>query len=163
MKAGVLVGHLDNNGNEGSIIRTAESFGLNNIFVIGNKKEYSTSQGADKHCNFYNCLTEVDFIDYCRTHNLHIVALENINTAKDIMGVYDLTVKIPSNPVFVTGNEKKGVPKDILDNAKLVIKISQAPTYVRCLNTAVAVSILIHAFYIQRLKTRDISWGLDKK
>ena len=52
MKAGILIGHMKRT-NEGSLIRTAEAFGINHVFVVGNHETaYTISQGADRHVSF---------------------------------------------------------------------------------------------------------------
>ena len=44
--------------------------------------------------------------------------------------------------------------KEIIDNADLIVKIEQAPTYVRCLNTTIASAIVIHDWY-NKMKNND--------
>jgi tRNA G18 (ribose-2'-O)-methylase SpoU len=156
MKCGVLIGHFSNVGNEGTIIRTAEAFGINNVFVIGTKqKEYFSAQGADRHVNFFEYPTVTDLIDYAITHNHSLVSIENTTNAIELNNVSSY----PTNPIFVTGNENRGVPKEILTNSKLIIKIDQGFGYVKCLNTSVAMGIVLHNFYNSRLNTRVCQWS----
>lgn len=155
MKVGVVIGHLTNEGNEGSVIRTAESFGFNNIFVLGKKKkEYFSSCGAYKSVFFHEFDNEEKIVDYSINNNMSIVCIENISSAVDISEV----VKYPINPIFVTGNENVGVPQHLLDNSRLIIKIPLGLGYVNCLNTSVALSIILHDFFCKHKLRREEMW-----
>ncbi len=155
MKAGIIIGHLNNKGNEGALIRTAEAFGINNIFVIGKKqKEYYTSEGCDRHVNFFIFEKEKDLLNHILKENLHLVCIENINDAKEISEVE----KYPANPVFITGNEKLGVSKEFLECASLIVKIQQGNGYANCLNTGTAGGIIMHDFIKKHNLKRDFLW-----
>ena len=143
MKAGLLIGHMKRT-NESVIIRTAEAFGLNTIFVVGERsREYGISQGADKQVLFIEFPDYPTFLNYLIKNNHSLVCIENIETATKL----DTIQKYPINPVFVSGNEGHGVPEILLSNADLVVEIEQGVGYIRCLNTAIAASIVIHDFF----------------
>lgn len=144
MKAGILIGHITSQANEGIMIRIAEAFGINNVFVVGKKKNYGISQGGEKHVTFHYFKNYKDFIKYCRKNNHTIICLENdIEGTKEISNIEKYTV----NPIFVTGNERKGVPDVLLKNSNLNVHIQQGMGYVRCLNTCVACSIVMHDWF----------------
>ena len=151
MKAGILIGHLDNKGNEASMIRTAEAFGINLVCIIGKKEEsYKISQGAEKHMVFLTFKNFEEFIAYAQTNNHKIVCIENINEAKEISEIN----KYPVNPIFVSGNEQNGVPKELLDSASLIVQIKQGLGYANCLNTSIACSIIIHDFFKKEINAK---------
>ncbi len=145
MKAAILIGHLKNPGNEGSLIRTAEAFGISIVFVIGKKKSYSSSKGLERHMLFKEFKDIEEFIIYCKTNNHRIVSIENgVGASKIDEVIY------PINPVFVTGHEDTGVPADILKNSSRIVNIPQSNSYGRCLNTTVASSIVINDWFKSR-------------
>lgn len=155
MKAGILIGHLSNKGNEGAIIRTAETFGLNNVFVIGKKeKSYSSSEGCDKHMNFFEFKDIEDFLRYIVGNNHKLVCIENLNESVDINEVEHY----PVNPIFVTGNESQGVPDKLLKNSSVIIKIPQGMGYGNCLNTGIAGGIVINDFFTKHQEIRKECW-----
>jgi tRNA G18 (ribose-2'-O)-methylase SpoU len=157
MKAGILVGHLKNKGNAGAIIRTAEAFGINLVFVIGEPEErYNTAEGTDKHMTYLKFKTIDEFINYAIKNNHHIVCIENVNDAVEINSIE----KYPVNPIFVSGHEKDGVPKELLDNASLIIKIQQGMGYANCLNTGTACGIIIHDFFKTEILKKNKLWGI---
>jgi len=150
MKAGVIIGHLNHKSNESALLRTAEAFNVNNVFVVGKKEKlYVISQGADHHMVFNTFKTNNELINYLKKNNHHIVCVEYTPKAVSLnKAVY------PCNPVFVPGNEGQGIPKEIMNNADLIVKIKQAPTYMRCLNTTIASAIVIHDWY-NKMKDKD--------
>ena len=142
---------MNNHGNEACLIRTAEAFGINHVFVVGKRQySYNISQGADRHMTFFEFETEKDIINYAQKNNHTIVCVENTPGAIDIT---DLP-KYPVNPIFITGNEKHGVPEAFIKSADRVIKIPQSESYVRCLNTTTACSIVLNDWY-QKRRLRD--------
>ena len=148
MKAGILIGHMLRN-NECSLIRTAEAFGINLVFRIGNHYPfYSVSQGADKHVVFFDFNDYYEFLEYTKRNNHSIVCIENVDCAIELTSVR----KYPNNPIFITGNESKGVPEILLNNARLIVSVEQGGGYIPCLNTTIAASIILHDFYVKQIR-----------
>ncbi len=155
MKTGIIIGHLNHKGNEGSLIRTAEALGFNNVFVLGKKEDiYKTSEGADRHVIFNEFKSEDDLVRHLLKNNFSLVCIENINSAIDI----DKLEKYPKNPIFISGNEKLGVPQELLSNATICVKIPQGGGYVNCLNTAIAGSIVLYDFFRKQRSKRKELW-----
>lgn len=156
MKPGILLGHLKNTENEGMIIRTAEAMGINLIMSSSRKKDYLSAKKHDKHMHFIEINSIKEFILFCKNNNHSIVCLENTKEAVSLT-----EAKYPVNPVFVTGHENHGVPKEILDNADLVVKIPQAFSYCVCLNTAVACSIVLSDWFQKNKLKRSYGYKED--
>lgn len=156
MKAGVAIGQLKNRGNESCLVRTAEAFGINQVHIVDGAKrsiESSVSRGAEKHISTHHYDNWRGLVTRARAHNHSIVGIEY---AEDSTGLTELE-KWPANPIFVTGNESKGIPKPIAESADEVVHIEQAPTgYMRCLNTSVAGSIVIQNWFAD-MKARDLT------
>lgn len=132
--------------NEGALLRSAEAFGLNLIITVGKHRvRTKTSVGADKHLIFKHLETYQDLIRYIRKNNHTLVCIENIDKATYISEI----PKYPRNPIFVVGNEKYGVPPDLIDAADLIVQIRQGPNYIRCLNAAVSAGIVFHDYYVK--------------
>jgi len=141
MKPAIFLGDILN-FNSGALIRTAECFGINLVLNMGKKNYVKASQGVHRHMIYHDLESIEDFIGYCKKNNHSIVCLENIGSATPID-----QADYPHNPVFVPGNEKCGVPKEILEQADLIIKIPQAFSYCKCLNTTIACSIVIFDWF----------------
>lgn len=147
MKAGLCIGQLSDRGNEAALVRTAEAFGISQVHIVGGGKrsiESSVARGAEKHVSTHHYDDYLDLVRRARGHNQSIVGVEY---SPDSVGVSELE-KWPTNPIFVTGNEARGIPKTIAEHADETVHIEQAPTgYMRCLNTTVAGSIVIQNWF----------------
>lgn len=154
MKTGILIGHLNNKRNESALIRSAEVFGVNQIHVVNGAASRISSTvacGADRHVFVHHHDTLQQFVCRARDTNHNIVAVENAPGATPLESEPDY----PVNPIFVVGNEGRGVPEQVMDAADMVVTITQSPnSYVRCLNTTVAGSVVMHDWFASRL-SRD--------
>jgi len=142
MKPAVYIGNLKNPSNRGACIRTGESFGINLFLTNDGITDYAYAQGTSKHVIFLKFDSEKEIIDYCKKNHHKIVCIENMPEAIDMN-----EINYPANPLFVTGNENDGVSKELLKAARLIVKIPQADTYCRCLNTSVACSIVMQDWF----------------
>ena len=162
MKAGILIGQLSDTRNESALIRSAEGFGINQIFIAGNEKtrlSNTVTRGAHKHMSVHRFNSYKEFCGFAKDHNYSIVSIENTPNSEPI----EEGVKYPVNPIFVVGNEGKGVPEDVIEYSDKIVKISQSPnSYIRCLNATVSGSIVIHDWYEQRYN-RDKTQKYDLK
>lgn len=151
MKPGILIGQLSDTRNEAALIRTAEALGVGQVHLVEEAETHistSVTRGADQHVSIHHHDTYRDFVGKARDNNQHVVAIENSPGAVPVEGDVDY----PVNPIFVTGNEGQGVPAQVMDGADLVVKITQSPNgYIRCLNTTVSGSIVIHDWFATRL------------
>lgn len=145
MKAGIIIGHLNNKGNEAALLRSAEAFGINHVHVLGEREfSYDISQGADNHMTFFEYEDEREMVGSLWAKNCNIVAIENTENAEEVYS----GKRYPTNPVFVVGEEGQGVPTEFLEAASQVRIIPQSPNgYVTCLNTTVAGSIVLSDWY----------------
>jgi len=138
MKAGVYIGNLKNPQNRGTCIRTGEAFGINLVLTNDKVINYKYSQGTSKHMIFLTEMNEKDLVEYSKKNNHKIVVIEDTPEAIDID-----KVNYPANPMFITGHENDGVSDLLINNARIVVRMPQADTYCRCLNTSVACSIVM--------------------
>ena len=142
MKPAIYIGNLKNPQNRGTCIRTGEAFGVNLILTDDDKTDYKYAQGTSKHVIFNKIPTEAGVIAYAKENHHKIVVIEDTPNALDMN-----EINYPANPLFITGHENLGVSKLLLDNARIVVKIPQADTYCRCLNTSVACSIVMQDWF----------------
>jgi tRNA G18 (ribose-2'-O)-methylase SpoU len=101
-------------------------------------------------------MEEEKLVEYCKRNNHKIVVIEDTPNAIDIN-----EVNYPANPIFVTGHENEGVSDLLIRNARIVVKIPQADTYCRCLNTSVACSIVMQDWFrknkLKRIQTKNVN------
>lgn len=71
-----------------------------------------------------------------------IVCVDNVNDSRHRhLGSFDM----PKNSIFVYGEEKEGIPKDILDSADYILEIPMWGS-VRSLNVSVASGIIMYEY-----------------
>lgn len=139
--------------NVGSIFRTCESAGVNQLALIGytptplEPKLEKTALGA---------LHQVPWIHFCdplsTIHHFHhahqkIIACEPIPSAQSLY-----TYNFPTQTCLLFGNEVTGLSKAVIAQADMVIKIPQFG-HKESLNIATAAGILIYEWRRQFLPT----------
>lgn len=135
--------------NVGSMIRTADGFGVKHLYFCGitptpeNKRVYKTSLGAEKFIKWTHLNNSVDKIESLKENNYIVVVLEGHEKALDIYHVKDLPLHYPL--VLVVGNEVCGVDPEIIKMSDLILNIPMVGIK-NSLNVAVAFGIAISSF-----------------
>jgi len=131
----VLIDHLQDPGNIGTIIRTADAFGYEGIIVTDgcadpyNPKAVRSSMGS---------ISSLPVIPLTSTHELKGYTL----MAADKSGIPFTKVAWPTGYILVIGSEAHGVSNELLTRASHTISIPIAPG-VDSLNAAIAAGILM--------------------
>ncbi len=134
-------------GNLGTIIRSAEFFGIKDIILINcvdiyNPKVVRATMGAIFNINFLNCRKE-KILDL-KSENFKIVA----TSSRD----YDFSLEeldIKDKIALVLGNEAAGVDEFILENCDSKVSIPSFGSS-ESLNVSMAASIFIYSISIKR-------------
>ncbi|HHX69929.1 MAG: RNA methyltransferase [Miniphocaeibacter sp.] len=145
----LILDNIRDPGNMGTIIRTAESFGYNNILLINgcvniyNYKVLRSSMGSIFRVN----LKEIELKDLNTLKNTHLLySMALSNSAESIYNMTDI-----KKHAIIIGNEANGVNKKIIDisDKNVIIPISKN---VESLNAAIAASVTM--FYFNLIKTK---------
>ncbi len=141
----LLLDHVSDPGNVGSILRTALAFQVDfvvlslNCVDIYNDKVIRGSQGAIFQCKFvYEDLNQVLF--YLKQN--HIPSYASVLDSKSISLV---SVNELSSYALIVGNEGSGISKDIIKQADYHIKIDHSSA-IDSLNVSVATAIMLYYF-----------------
>ena len=143
----LILDNVQDPGNIGTIIRTADSIGLKYIFIkdgscdIYNPKVLRSTMGSIFRVE---CVTFSDnkaLIEKLKQNNIKVYAT-NLKTNKSI---YDVDFK---NSAIIVGNESNGVSEELLDLADENIKIPMRGN-AESLNVAIATSIILYEAYRQ--------------
>jgi len=139
--------------NVGSIFRTADAAGINQIYLTGitplplNPKVQKTALGSEAavpwahHCRTEGCLT------YLKTQlNYTLISLETDPQATSLF-----TYQFQDPTCLIVGNEKDGLSSEILGLSDKVIAIPQLGVK-ESLNVSVAASIAIYEWRRQQTK-----------
>ncbi len=115
----VAIDRAKNPFNIGSIIRTAHSFLVKEIILIGTEPWYErAAMGMQRYENIVELPTERAFLDAAEKEGWRLVAFE-----KDHAQVGLWETDLPDDAVLVFGNEDDGCSPAILEAAERVVAI----------------------------------------
>jgi len=138
----LILDNIQDPGNMGTILRTADSIALTQIIVPkGNADSYNpkvvrSTMGAIFRVNVIEVEDLAKTIKEMKKHKIQVLATD---LATDL-SIYDVSYK---KSAIVIGNEGNGVSKEILDLADKKIKIPM-PGKTESLNAAVATGIILY-------------------
>lgn len=140
-KLEIAIENTERDFNMGTIVRSANAFGVRHIHVIGRKQW--NKRGAmmtDKylHVHYYAELSE--FLGEMKRRDRVIYAIDNITGAKPLG-----KAKFSENAVLVFGQEGPGISASLTDSANEVIEIEQYGS-TRSINVGVAAGIAMYAW-----------------
>ena len=146
MKAILCILNLKHEKNQISILRTANFFGINTVFVLGEKLKKSEKQCMSSHRNMkirYFSM-EWELINSLKSKGYELVLMELNNNSVPVE-----TFKFPEKCAIMTGHENMGFSDELLNSADHVVHISKGETKVKSLNTAIACGIGLYEYFKQ--------------
>jgi tRNA G18 (ribose-2'-O)-methylase SpoU len=116
----IAVRRSKNAFNVGAIIRTAHSFLVEEIVLVGVEPFYErAAMGMHRYEHIREIADEAGFVAYARERGFPIVAIEK--DAPRVVPLWEATM--PENACLVIGNEEEGVGAEILAAASEVVAI----------------------------------------
>ena len=146
----VVLDGIQDPGNLGTILRTIDSVGLNQVIVSKetadayNSKVVRSTMGAIFRVNIIESDNLLDTLKNIKKHKYKIMAtsLETENS------IYDVDY---NKKVLVIGNEANGVSQEILDYADEKIKIPMLGK-TESLNASVATAVILYEYVRNKIK-----------
>lgn len=130
-----IIAELDDNGvtleiacenslrdfNMGSIVRTANAFGVRKVHIIGRRQwNKRGAMATNKYLHVYHHPTIEDFVDDMKSRNIHIFAIENNRSSVSL-----INTTFPQKACLVFGQEGPGISDELLAVAEAVVHIDQ--------------------------------------
>lgn len=145
----IILDEIQDPGNMGTIIRTADAFGASGVVLtpncvdIYNPKVVRSTMGSLFHIPIAQVEDKIQLIEELKNKHVKIYAtsLESANY------VYDIDFR--RDFALVIGNESKGISQQILDLADNIVKIPIMGN-AESLNAAIASSIIMYETVRQR-------------
>lgn len=140
----IAIENLERDFNMGTIVRSANAFGVRRVYVIGRKQW--NKRGAmmtDKYLYVDYYATPREFADSMKQNGREIIAIEN-NVASEPLS----RVTLPKNCVLVFGSEGNGISDELLSRADKVVHIEQLGS-TRSLNVGVSAGIAMYTWLQQ--------------
>jgi tRNA G18 (ribose-2'-O)-methylase SpoU len=139
--------HVTGDFNLSTLIRNSNFFGYEKVFYVGGKKQYDRrgAVGTYNYINIEFVKTEEEFVSLVRKHGYSIISIEN-NISYPSQSFYkfinERSISELGKPIFIFGEEKKGLSNYILDNSDHILNIEGRGT-VRSLNVGTASGIVL--------------------
>jgi tRNA G18 (ribose-2'-O)-methylase SpoU len=137
----IAIENLERDFNMGTIVRSANAFGVRRIHVIGRKQwNKRGAMVSDTYLHVMYHSTVDAFIKDAKADNRTIVAMDIVEGAKDL-----LEYEMPDKVVLVFGSEGAGISQDLQQKSDAIIKIEQTGS-TRSINVGVAAGIAMYAW-----------------
>ncbi len=134
----IAIENLERDFNIGSIVRTANAFGVRHVHIIGRRQwNKRGAMATDKYLHVKHHPTVNDFVAHIGTTR-QIIIVDNIDGAVDIQ-----KAELPKSSVLVFGSEKSGVSDDMKAKATAIVAIRQLGS-TRSLNVGAAAAIAMY-------------------
>jgi tRNA G18 (ribose-2'-O)-methylase SpoU len=115
----IAVLRSNNPFNVGAIIRTAHSFLVQEIVLVGDEPWYErAAMGMQKYESIVQLGSEAELVAWARERNLHIAVFERECAKVDMW-----RAELPENCLLVFGSENHGVPPALVEAADEVVAI----------------------------------------
>lgn len=140
----IAIENTERDFNMGTIVRSANAFGVRHIHVVGRRQwNKRGAMATDKylHVHYYPSVSE--FIEAMSARGRCIIALDNIAGSVPLAGE-----RLPENAVLVFGQEGPGISPDLARAAARVVAIEQLGS-TRSINVGVAAGIAMYAWLQQ--------------
>jgi len=157
MPVSAAMAHITGDFNLGSLIRSANFFGLKEVYYIGGKKSFDrrSTVGTHHYTPTNHIKTEEEFLSIIDTQDLVCIENNIPEFEQKITSIFNDNVFIDLiNPVFLFGEEQKGISTFLLEKCKRIITI---PAYgsVRSMNVGCCAST-IFSFYRKHYNNTSI-------
>lgn len=140
----IAIENLERDFNMGTIVRSANAFGVRHVHVIGRRQW--NKRGAmmtDTYLHVHYHQTVAEFASAMRERNRTIIAIDNTPGSQPLHAA-----TLPKSAVLVFGGEGPGISAELLAQAKQTVAIEQFGS-TRSINVGVAAGIAMYAWLQQ--------------
>ena len=132
--------------NMGTIVRSANAFGVRQIYVIGRRQW--NKRGAmmtDKYLHITYLTTTEEFVEKMRTEDREIIAIDNIPGSVNMS-----QTRLPKRAVLVFGQEGPGISAELANAADQIVAIEQFGS-TRSINVGAAATVAMYCWLQQNV------------
>lgn len=137
----IAIENTERDFNMGTIVRSANAFGVRHVHVIGRKQW--NKRGAmmtDKYLHVHYYATVAEFVSSMGERGRVVIAIDNIDGSVPLS-----SVQLPKNAVLVFGQEGPGISDELARIADKIVAIEQFGS-TRSINVGVAAGIAMYAW-----------------
>lgn len=138
----LMLDRVQDPGNLGTIIRTADAFAFDCVLLgkgtanIYNAKVLRSMQGSNFHIDFFESVDLEEILEHLEDYDVFATSLQTDYSIEDIK-------EKKEKFAVILGNEGEGVSQNILNKVNQPVKITM-PGQAESLNVAVSSAILMH-------------------
>jgi tRNA G18 (ribose-2'-O)-methylase SpoU len=130
--------------NIGSIVRTANAFVANTVHIVGRKRwNRRGAMVTDRYQHVAHHESIDGLVAFAHSNALPIIAIDNVPHSVALE-----TTPLPRECILLFGQEGPGLSPEAIDNATMVIEITQFGS-TRSLNASAAAAIVMHQWVMQ--------------
>ena len=132
--------------NMGTIVRSANAFGVRQIYVIGRRQW--NKRGAmmtDKYLHITYLATTEEFVEKMRTEGREIIAIDNIPGSVNMS-----QTSLPKRVVLVFGQEGPGISVELANASDQIVAIEQFGS-TRSINVGAAATVAMYCWLQQNV------------
>lgn len=144
--------HVTGDFNLSTLIRNANFFGYERVFYVGGKKAYDRRGcvGTHNYIPVTFIKTEQEFVKFVKNLGYTLVSVENnikypTNDFFTLMHAISVGYDSLIRPLFIFGEEQKGLSNYMLDNSDRIVSINGRGT-VRSLNVGTTSGIVLSTY-----------------
>lgn len=140
----IAIENLTRDFNMGTIVRTANAFGVRRLHVVGRKQwNKRGAMATDKYLHIIYHATVDDFVRAVRDDDRALIAIDNVKGAHNLS-----SVKLHERATLVFGSEADGLSDEMLNACLRVVAIEQFGS-TRSINVGVAAGIVMYQWIRQ--------------
>ena len=130
--------------NMGTIVRSANAFGVRRVIVIGRRQwNKRGAMATDKYLHVEYLPTTAEFVERMREEGRSIVAIDNVPGSVELA-----QTELPRDAVLVFGQEGPGISEELIEAADVIVAIEQFGS-TRSINVGAAATVAMYA-WLQR-------------
>lgn len=135
----IAIENLERDFNMGTIVRSANAFGVRQVYVIGRRGwNKRGAMATDKYLQVTYFQTVEAFTEEMRQQGKQIIAVDNTEGAENLQ-----QVSLPKQAVLVFGAEGPGISQELIAAADKLVAIEQLGS-TRSINVGVAAGIVMY-------------------
>ena len=130
--------------NMGTIVRSANAFGVRRVIVIGRRQwNKRGAMATDKYLHVEYLSATEEFVERMREEGRSIVAIDNVPGSVELA-----QTELPRDAVLVFGQEGPGISEELIEAADVIVAIEQFGS-TRSINVGAAATVAMYA-WLQR-------------
>lgn len=140
----IAVENVERDFNMGTIVRSANAFGVRHVHVIG-KRQWNKrgAMATDKYLHVHYHATIDEFV--AATQGKKLVAIDNVTGSKPLG-----SIQLPKQAILIFGSEGSGIRPELLAKCAMTVAIEQFGS-TRSINVGVAAGIAIYSYVQQHV------------